>query len=261
MRPSIHLPPDKPSSLPSVWLVIPCFRESARIGRFLSSLSASLGQRTEIAILPVDDGSGGEEPAALCAVVKSHQDDFPNLLSPLELPRNRGKGGAVYAGWDAAPPSVSVLAFVDADGAVPADEVLRLIDLALMDSSRAIFASRIRMLGRTVERIYARHLVGRIFATLVATALDLPVYDSQCGCKLIPSTAFKKVRPLLVEYGFAFDVELLAALTHAGVEVIELPIDWQEVSGGKVKFLSDPIRMAISIAKIRRRRRSWHTAP
>jgi dolichyl-phosphate beta-glucosyltransferase len=261
MRPSIQPPPENRTVIPSVWLVIPCFRESTRIGRFLSSLSTSLGQRPEIAILPVDDGSGGEEPAALRAVVESHQDTFPNLLSPLELTHNRGKGGAVYAGWNAAPASVSTLAFVDADGAVPAHEVLRLIDLATLDSSQAVFASRIRMLGRTVERVYARHLVGRVFATLVATALDLPVYDSQCGCKLIPSTAFEKVRPLLVEYGFAFDVELLAALTHAGIKVIELPIDWQEVPGGKVKFLSDPIRMAISIAKIRRRRRSWHTAP
>lgn len=244
-------------------LTIPCFRESRRLPVFLAELCAALrGEETEI--LVVDDGSGAEEAAALQTAVESLRAAHPHLRPLLELPENLGKGGAVYAGWQSAEPTTQWLAFVDADGSCSAKETLRLLRLARGQPASlsgyeastkppALIASRVKMLGRRVDRQWRRHLIGRVYATLVSELLDIPVYDSQCGLKVVPREAYEAVRPHLSVPGFAFDVDLIRALLRHGTPVLEIPIDWFEVPGGKVRLLRDPWRMARDIWKIRQR--------
>ena len=202
----------------------------------------------------VDDGSGAEEQDRMAAVLAPFLTDIPLFLPLVRLQENQGKGGAVYAGWDNAGPA-EWLAFVDADGSCPASEVLRLIELALHQprsrTPEAIFASRVKMLGRQVDRHFKRHLIGRVFATLVSELLHIPVYDSQCGLKLIPKAAYEKVRSRLTLTGFAFDADLLVKLLDANHPVREEPIDWHETPGGKVRLIRDSWRMARDVLRIR----------
>jgi hypothetical protein len=86
--------------------------------------------------------------------------------------------------------------------------------------------------------------------------LDIPVYDSQCGLKLVPRTAFEKIAPALEVKGFAFDVELMTTLLDSGCEVVEVPVDWHETPGGKVRLLRDSWRMALDVWRIRRSRQA-----
>ncbi len=220
-----------------------------------------------VRVLVVDDGSGEAEAAALRKVVNELRPDYPCLLPLLELPENQGKGGAVRAGWLAAAPEAEWLGFVDADGSCSAAETTKLIQLArkyrealpyfnlpVSDRPPALIASRIKILGRRVERQLKRHLLGRIYATLTSTLLNIPVYDSQCGLKLLPRSAFEAVTDRLQVSGFAFDAELIASLLDQGTPVLEIPIDWHEVAGGKVRLLRDSWRMARDIWRIRQRR-------
>jgi len=118
----------------------------------------------------------------------------------------------------------------------------------------AVFASRIKMLGRNVDRLFSRHLLGRVYATLVSELLRIPVYDSQCGLKLVPRPAFEAVQDRLTVEGFAFDVDLLVALLDSGCAVEEFPIDWHEKPGGSVRLFRDPWRMAWDVWRIRQKR-------
>jgi glycosyltransferase involved in cell wall biosynthesis len=122
-------------------------------------------------------------------------------------------------------------------------------------SPPALFASRVKMLGRVVNRQFKRHLLGRIYATLVSESLNIPIYDSQCGLKLIPAPAFRAIQNQLSILGFAFDVDLLVHLIDHGTPVIEVPIDWHEEPGGKVHLLRDSCRMAQDVLQIRQHRR------
>ncbi|HCN76513.1 MAG TPA: hypothetical protein DIT13_04855 [Verrucomicrobiales bacterium] len=236
-------------------LVVPCFRESARLPRFLPQLCAEMDEIAGVSVLVVDDGSGDSEAAATRKVVEDLRGRHACLLPLMELPENLGKGGAVYAGW-AAHEGAEWLGFVDADGSCGALEAARLARMAMTDcaSPSALFASRVKMLGRRVERLFKRHLLGRVYATLVSELLRIPVYDSQCGLKLVPRAAYEKAAGHLQVHGFAFDVELMAALLDAGCPVAEAPIDWRETPGGKVSLLRDSWRMALDVWRIRRRR-------
>jgi dolichyl-phosphate beta-glucosyltransferase len=208
-----------------------------------------------VKIMVVEDGSDVEEVSRMTAIVEEQRDQYDCLLPLKVLPRNHGKGAAVYLGWSDAG-NADWLGFVDADGSCSALEVARLIQLlrsetSTQSSKSVFFASRVKMLGRNVDRLFKRHLLGRIFATLVSELLDVPVYDSQCGLKLVPRAAYETIADRLRIKGFAFDVELMVALLDTGCYIQEIPIDWFEVSGGKINLLRDSWRMASDVIKIR----------
>jgi dolichyl-phosphate beta-glucosyltransferase len=238
-----------------VLLVIPCFQESARIGSFLPELCAEMEFLGQVEVLVVEDGSGAKEQEIMRQLITGWRAEYACLSEPLMLAENLGKGGAVYAGW-ADSRSAELLAFIDADGATPAREAARLIKLARSAeyAGQALFASRVKLLGRKVDRLFKRHLLGRIYATLVSELLAIPVYDSQCGLKLVPRAAYERILTKLHIHGFAFDAELMTALLDSGCHVVEIPVDWSEIPGGKVRLFRDSFFMAKDIMKIRRLR-------
>jgi len=260
-NPAAPAPPgDQPFDL---CIVIPAFREARRIGPFLTELLALIEREPlRIQVLVVDDGSGEEEVKALRAVLAPLQLKHPHSLGVLELPRNLGKGGAIKAGWDAAPGS-SCLAFADADGSITAREVVRLGRMAWSRRAdgRTLFSSRVRLLGKRIECSRFRRISGRIFSVLVGVITGTGVYDSQCGCKFVPAAIYQRVRPVLRENGFVFDVELMLAILRAGCTIDEVPIDWHATPGSKVSFVSDTIKMLRGTFAIRRRARSWVFTP
>lgn len=241
--------------LGKVHLVIPCLNESGRISMFLRDLCSATKPAGHIDILVVDDGSGHDEQVKLHKIVESLRPEFPHLQSLLCLSANIGKGGAVYAGWDMAL-DADILAFVDADGSCSASETVRLIHHARSnpDSETTWIGSRIKMLGRRINRLFKRHILGRVFATVVSELLDIDVYDSQCGLKLIPNAVYQKIAPHLNLKKFAFDVELIVRILDAGYPVKEFPIDWHETPDGKVHILRDSWLMFKDVFWLRSKR-------
>jgi len=239
----------------TVHLVIPCYQESGRIGPFLAELCEVTRELGGVTIQVVEDGSDAAEAARMRDIITPLCRTHAHLSLPLFLPQNLGKGGAVYAGWDQAPP-VDWLAFVDADGSCSAFEVANLIRKARLQPAplTAVFASRWEQTSAKVQRQWKRRLIGRIFGTLVSTLLHIPIHDSQCGLKLIPRSAYQRIASALRIHGFAFDVELLAALHDSGCEFEETSIAWHETPGGHVHLVRDSIRMARDVLAIRRRR-------
>ena len=161
------------------------------------------------------------------------------------------EGGADYVG------------FWDADLATPLVEVRRFVDrLESSPDVRVVLGSRVKMLGRTIDRRTGRHLIGRAFATVIATTLRMPVYDTQCGAKLF-RVDVNLEEALAEPFGarWVFDVELLARLRDAyvrrGVDPLaamrEEPLhEWHDVDGSKVKT-RDGVIALIDLYEIRKR--------
>lgn len=236
------------------FLAIPAYKESARLPRFLAALVEGLRDADYRCIIQVvDDGSGAEEQAALTALLATYPQTNPWMPPPILLPHNQGKGAAIKAAWTTGS-AHRHLAFADADGAVGAGEVRRLFDwVHAQPTPSIVFASRIKMLGRHVERSHARHLVGRVFASLVGMSICPRIYDSQCGFKILPASSWAAIAGKVREDGFAFDVELLAVLLPGPVPIVEIPVDWYDQAGSRVRVVRDSIRMALAIRRIRHR--------
>jgi hypothetical protein len=86
------------------------------------------------------------------------------------------------------------------------------LEALLTDGKKEIvMGSRVRLLGREIERNEARHYAGRLFATFASNILGLKVYDTQCGAKLFRLTdRLRRVFGAPFTVGWIFDVEILA---------------------------------------------------
>lgn len=239
----------------NVHLVIPCYQESGRIGPFLAELCEVTHVLGNVTIRIVEDGSNEPETDRMRAIIAPLRDKHPHLLEPFFMPENLGKGGAVYSGWNMEK-TADWLGFVDADGSCSATEVARLISLARdqIAPHTALFASRMGQFGRSVHRQWKRRLIGHVFGALVSTLLHIRIHDSQCGLKLVPRAAYERIAPFLAIHGFAFDVELLAALHDNGTPFREVPIEWFETPGGHVQLIRDSWRMARDVWRVRTNR-------
>lgn len=238
----------------SVLIAIPCYNESQRLPRFLNDLASIVQTNfSSSKILVVDDGSDLHEQNCIVNSVILLQKKFSCILNPYFLPKNVGKGGAIIAAWDRAV-GYNWVAFVDADGAISASEVARLLGmLSSYSRSPVLFGSRIKMKGKTVTRSFTRHLSGRLFALAVGCLIDPCIYDSQCGLKFLPYECYQIIRPKIIERGFAFDVELLAAINAIGWPLVEVPIDWCDIPGSKVNLVIDTLKMLVALWNIKKR--------
>jgi len=156
---------------------------------------------------------------------------------------------------------------MDADLSTPFGEMERLFSfLDQHESIEVIFGSRIKRLGSRIERTPARHYFGRAFATFISVLLKLPVYDSQCGAKVM--TAEKASALFRDEFltTWLFDVELLYrhkilyGTDRTLLEVYEYPLyEWTESRGSKIRFINvlampfDLVRIYLHYDKMKKR--------
>ena len=95
-----------------------------------------------------------------------------------------------------------------------------------------------------MERRAARHYLGRVFATGASLALQMPVYDTQCGAKVFQATgAFSALLEQPFRSPWVFDVEILARFKKIlGDESLgwieEYPLrSWRDVGGSKLRLV------------------------
>lgn len=248
---------------PFISVVIPAYNEGQRLPRFVGELTRVFLERPAppVEFIVVDDGSRPEHSALQRACVEEAQARLAakgsaHRFSYVAAPKNQGKGSAIRLGWRGASSHATWLAFVDADGAISAEELHRLVDLSASATGRdtdIIAGSRILMAGRRVVRNFHRHFQGRIFATLTDSNFRLHFYDTQCGVKLIRATLLRPLLDVLREERWLLDVELLALLKRQGARAMEVPIDWEDFGGSKVVPGLDGLRMFWGLLQLRRR--------
>ena len=247
---------------PEVVVVIPCYDEELRLH---PEDFAALVARDDIAAIFVDDGSTDGTVEVLHRI----QATYPGSIEVITRDRNEGKAEAVAVGLRAAlDAGATWVGYLDADLAVPVEEWLRVADRR-SDDVDGILASRVRLLGRSIDRRLYRHLIGRIFATYASALLRLPVYDTQCGAKVFrasPRLSAALDEPFTTRW--LFDVEILARLLYPlaplpGLDpgrLVEVPLrSWKDVAGSALAPSSAPqiARQVVRLTRdVRRRQRA-----
>jgi hypothetical protein len=232
-------------------LAIPAYRENTRLPAFLADLLPALRDLPLPFVLQiVDDGSPPPEAARLRDLLPLGVHGSCTVAPLLALPRNTQKGGAILAAWRAHP-RAAWFAFVDADGAIPASEVRRLLLAALSPGAPAQTWFAVRPPG--TARPPLRRLAGRFFSALASSVCTLPVADTQCGLKLVPAPAWSAIEPGFLGSGFCFDVELLARLHRARVPLVPFPLRWTERPGGHVRLWRAAPPMLLALLRLQRR--------
>lgn len=220
-----------------ILIIIPCFNEEERlpISDFLNYIECN----SEHNFLFVNDGSTDDTKGLLRALCQKS-----NRFKMLDLNNNSGKAEAIRQGmlYSTNLP-YDYIGFLDADLAAPISEINNIASFINNDySAFLLLGSRVKLLGSTnIKRSKKRHYLGRVFATIVGRMLNIGIYDTQCGAKLIKREVIETVfhEPFVSKW--LFDVEILFRLRNSALNIdgklIEVPLkNWEEKPGSKIKF-------------------------
>jgi glycosyltransferase involved in cell wall biosynthesis len=226
-------------------IVMPAHNEEDRIDRTLRAYRSACpddGVRIIVAL----DSCSDRTPQ----IVHAHEREDDRVRS-FEYPK-LGKGGVIaetFARSDA-----ELVGFVDADGATPPREMLRLADAA-QHTDGAIASRRHPASLLPARRPLSREITSAGFAGSVRMLMGLPYRDTQCGAKVLRREVVDDVLPHLAARDLLFDVDLLAAAGERGWRIVEVPTVWIDQEGSRVKAVSDSRRMGTSLLRLWLRRR------
>jgi dolichyl-phosphate beta-glucosyltransferase len=239
---------------PEIGVVVPCYNEAKRLR--VSQFVDFWERDSEIGFVFVNDGSLDNTDEVLGYLAK----DRERQVEVVNLPSNQGKAEAVRAGIKHAlsRSSCNLVGYWDADLSTPLDEIPRFMEvLQELPAVQFVCGSRIRRMGAVIKRFWYRHYVGRIFATAASGVLGIPIYDTQCGAKMIKAELARKVfdEPFLSKW--LFDVELLArTLALLGKEkarkaIFELPLEnWEDKGDSTITLYQYFVRAPFDLVRI-----------
>lgn len=228
-------------------LIVPFFNEELRM--VVEDFTSAFKDFKDADFLLLDDASSDSTFIHLETISKNFDNVFVDRLY-----ENAGKAECIRFGllhFDVK--KYSHIAYLDADLATPFSEIFRMYDYHQANPQyHFLLGSRIKLMGNNVQRSLVRHYFGRFFATIVSQAiLKVPIYDTQCGAKVIKTALALELFKTPFSTRWLFDVELLLRYQRFDKKfeskTREIPLNhWHEKGNTKIKlseFLIIPFQL------------------
>jgi glycosyltransferase involved in cell wall biosynthesis len=237
-----------------ICIVIPCYNESTRLP--VNEFITFLKNNSDTFICFVNDGSK-DATIKILEQIKESCKENTHIVSYL---KNMGKAEAVRRGMQYCSANLAYndIAYLDADLSTSLAECVD-ISKYLNDKIDFCFGSRIMKVGSVIERSFKRFLIGRVIATAISNTLDIKVYDTQCGCKVMKKELSENLFKEPFVSGWLFDVELFARMVkiygrpNCLSKMIEVPLlKWIDKGESKVK-LTYAFRLWFDLYTIKRK--------
>lgn len=239
-------PPSDPQSAeaPYLSIVIPAYNEEVRLPDSLQAVAEFVGSKPYTAEIVVVDNNSKDSTSAIIQDFAARFDFVRGLFEGTQ-----GKGAAVRMGMLAARGEYRFIC--DADLSMPIAELDKFLPPQLADYDIAI-GSREAPGAVRYNEPWHRHVMGRVFNTIVRVLAVPGLQDTQCGFKMFRAEVAEALFPLQTMNGWSFDVEILYAARRRGYRIVEVPIHWYYGENTRISPLRDSLDMAVEVLKIRR---------
>ena len=219
-------------------IIIPCYNEALRfpVNRFISFIKKNFAA----SIYFVNDGSSDNTDS----VLEDLRIKFPKHINVINQEKNEGKAAAVRLGINSALKNNKFdrFAFLDADLSTSIEECLLLSEKVTKETF-FVFGSRIKKLDNNIQLKAHRFIIGRVIATFISKMLRLPIYDSQCGCKIFSREWATLIFSEAFLTRWLFDVEIFYRLINIfgrnkiQTKILEVPLSaWIDSENSKVSL-------------------------
>lgn len=246
---------DKVDWQPLLSIVIPAYNEERRIEESLKKIFNYLrAQSYSYEVIISDDGSTDET----LNIVKSYQSDWPELKI-LQNP-HKGKAPAIISGVNHS--KGQFVLFTDVDLSVSIDQLGKMLVWVKDNDYDLAIATREGPGAQRIGEPYSRHLMGRIFNSIVQLVVLKGINDTQCGFKMFKGEAAKEIFKRTKLYSVndpeikgakvsGFDVELLYVARKLGYKIKEVPVVWIYSDNSKVHSLKDSYYNFVDVLRVR----------
>jgi glycosyltransferase involved in cell wall biosynthesis len=223
-------------------IVIPAYNEERRLSGSLGQVCEFLDAQPYRSEILVIENASNDRTWEVANEAAEHDARIRVLQEPI-----RGKGAAVRRGMLAARGEYRFLC--DADLSMPIGEVLSFLPPVLEHIDVAI-GSREAAGAVRYEEPERRHLMGRVFNTLVRLLLVPDIQDTQCGFKCFRAEAAKEIFDRVSRTGFSFDVEALVIANCFGYRIREIPVNWYFDGDTRVRIIQDSLGTSYDVIVI-----------
>jgi dolichyl-phosphate beta-glucosyltransferase len=227
-------------------IVIPAYNEARRLPATLQAVSAYLAGRPDLdpELIVVDDGSTD-------GTVETLRQLPDNGVPPriLGFAGNRGKGAAVREGMLAA--SGDFVLFMDADNSTRVNEVEKLLEAAGPEHPVVIGSRYVAPGSIKIRQPWYRVAISRAGNRVIQLLLLPGIQDTQCGFKLFSGDAARELAGSLTMDGFSFDMELLAIAKRRGYPITEVPVNWYDTPGARLRPIRSTLQTFRDLLRIR----------
>ena len=218
-------------------IVIPAYNEEWRLPPTLLDMIDYFDSRNlDYEIIVVDDGSTDHTAAVVKKMKKIRQQ-----VCLIQLPKNRGKGHAVKTG--VLNSHGKYVLFADADGSTPIKEIERLEAHFDKDTKIVIGSRALSSEDTFVTMRWYHPLLERVFNFCVKLLILPGIADTQCGFKMFTAECAHFLFERQKAERWSFDIEILFIARKAGLQIAEVPINWNDVPGSKVNLFLDAMGM------------------
>jgi dolichyl-phosphate beta-glucosyltransferase len=229
--------------------VIPAYNEARRLPATLTAVSEYLERQPDLdaEVIVVDDGSTDGTGAAVRGMPNNGRP--PRVLG---FEHNRGKGAAVREGMLAA--SGDFVLFMDADNSTRVTEVEKLLEEAGPERPVVIGSRYVRPGSIKIKQPWYRVAISRAGNRVIQLLLLPGIQDTQCGFKLFSGQAAGELARSLTMDGFSFDMELLVNAKRLGYPITEVPVNWYDTPGARLRPIRSTLQTFRDLLRIRRAR-------
>jgi dolichyl-phosphate beta-glucosyltransferase len=213
-------------------IIIPAYNEEKRLREAIESLVSEHDKNFshEYEIIIVNDGSCDNTVGVIGVLQKKY-----HQIHSLHLKKNKGKGFAVKEG--VLHSEGRYVMYLDADGATNPKDVCNIIEAR--SSADFIIASRaIKNSCIVVGQPRWRKFLGAKSIRFAKSINKLPIFDTQCGCKILRRDVAIELFGTLFTPRWLFDIELLRKAYKKGYSIKEWPVRWSNIPGSKVNLWS-----------------------
>ena len=200
--------------MPTLTVVIPCFNERDTIERIVEAVLAA--PLRDLEVIVVDDCSSDGTREILREKVESR------VARVIYQERNRGKGAALRAGFQAATGDLVIVQ--DADLEYDPQDYPRLVEPILAGRADVVFGSRFSG-GASVRVLYYWHYVGnRLLTTFSNMLTNVNLTDMEVCYKVFRREVLQRIT--IEEDRFGFEPEITAKVAKLGCRIYEVGISY-----------------------------------
>jgi glycosyltransferase involved in cell wall biosynthesis len=225
-----------------VSLVFPAYNEAKDLAK---AVSATLGELSKITpaleIIVAEDGSSDGTDMVADEIAARHSE-----VRHLHSAERLGRGRALNRAFKEA--RGSILVYMDVDLATDITQLRPLID-SIRGGADIATGSRLLPDSR-VTRSARRSFASRSYNTLIRALFQTPVHDHQCGFKAFRRESLLTFIDEVEDNHWFWDTEVLIRGAHLGLKVAEIPVEWEEGRGTKVKILRDSWMMGTKALRL-----------
>jgi glycosyltransferase involved in cell wall biosynthesis len=219
-------------------IFFPAYNDAGTIASLVISARQTAQMLTsDFEIIVVNDGSADATPEIADELARTYPE-----VRVIHHPRNRGYGGALRSGFEAA--QKELIFYTDGDAQYDPEE-LKALWPRMSDAVDLVNGYKISR-SDPLHRI----VIGRIYHHTVKLLFGLKVRDVDCDFRLLRKRIFTHVR--LERNSGVICLELMKKITDAGFRIAEVPVHHYHRTYGRSQFFNFRrlFRTAIDVAQL-----------